>query len=248
MNNTARGYQMQLEQILDRFSEGLVVVDREFNFINSSRNGIKYLPGLSTIYEPQCAEEVMTWWKNTYPKDFHNLKNISTNYPYPEARANKCDIIFSSDDQELDNAEWAIELKKIAFLGDNGKNNDYGPSKLLSPFLKDRSLSHDIIKLNESKLARHKAVIGYGFDYTISSLDVALSKFPHEVDRIKNAKKTVKSAGMPGDKLEMKPLLDIADFIMEKLDLTKPLVTREFKDAWHHPLGGNGTVFAWELK
>jgi hypothetical protein len=85
MNNTARGYQMQLEQILDRFSEGLVVVDREFNFINSSRNGIKYLPGLSTIYEPQCAEEVMTWWKNTYPKDFHNLKNISTNYPYPEA-------------------------------------------------------------------------------------------------------------------------------------------------------------------
>jgi hypothetical protein len=51
-----------------------------------------------------------------------------------------------------------------------------------------------------------------------------------------------------GDKLEVAPLLGIADFIIEKLALTKPLVTREFKDAWHHPLGGNGTVFAWELK
>jgi hypothetical protein len=239
---------MQLDQILDRFSEGLVVVDRDSNIRNSSRNGIEYLPGLTTIYEPQCADEVMKWWKKTYPKDFFDIENISTNYPYPEAPANKCDIIFSSDDESLTNAEWAIELKKIVFLGDNGKNNDYGPSKLLSPFLKDRSLSHDVIKLKESKLARHKAVIGYGFNYTISSLEVALAKFPLETERIKNAKKTVKSAGMPGDKLEVAPLLEIADFIIEKLDLTKPLVTREFKDAWHHPLGGNGTLFAWELK
>ena len=239
---------MLLDQILDRFSEGLVVVDRDSNIRNSSRNGIEYLPGLTTIYEPQCADEVMKWWKNTYPKDFFDIENISTNYPYPEAPANKCDIIFSSDNQSLTNAEWAIELKKIAFLGDNGKNNDYGPSKLLSPFLKDRSLSHDVIKLKESRLARHKAVIGYGFNYTISSLEIALAKFPLETERIKNAKKTVKSAGMPGDKLEVAPLLEIADFIIEKLDLTKPLVTREFKDAWHHPLGGNGTLFAWELK
>lgn len=238
---------MELDKILDRFSEGLVYVDKESKIINSSRNGIEYLPGLTTIYEPQCAEELMKWWKNTYPNDFDDVKNISTNYPYPETPSNKCDIIFSSDDQNLSNAEWAIELKKIAFLGDNGKNNDYGPSKLLSPFLKDRSLSHDVIKLKKSKLARRKAVIGYGFDYTISSLELALSKFPHETQRIANAKRTVKSAGMPGDKLEVTPLLEIADFIIEKLEATKPLQTRKFKDAWHHPLGGNGTIFAWEL-
>jgi len=239
---------MQLEHVLERFAEGLVVVDRESNIVNSSRNGIKYLPGLTTIYEPQCAQELMKWWRKTYPTDFHNVENISTNYPYPGNNLNKCDIVFSSDDQKLTNAEWAIELKKIAFLGDNGKNNDYGPSKLLSPFLKDRSLSHDVMKLKESDIARNKAVIGYGFDYTISSLDIALTKFPHETQRINNAKRTVKSAGMPGDRLEVAPLLGIADFIIEKLALTKPLVTREFKDAWHHPLGGNGTVFAWELK
>ena len=68
---------MQLDQILDRFSEGLVVVDRESNIKNSSRNGIEYLPGLTTIYEPQCADEVMKWWKKTYPKDFFDIENIS---------------------------------------------------------------------------------------------------------------------------------------------------------------------------
>ena len=32
---------MQLEQILERFAEGLFLDDRESNIVNSSRNGIK---------------------------------------------------------------------------------------------------------------------------------------------------------------------------------------------------------------
>lgn len=239
---------MNLANILKRFAEGLIYVDKNSDIHNSSRNGIKYLPGLITIYEPQCADELMKWWVKKYPEDFYSPYEVYVNYSYPDHPANKCDILFTSDKSNSEKPEWAIELKKIAFLGDNGKNNDYGPSKLISPFLKDRSVAHDVVKLNEADIARKKAVIGYGFNYSEESLNLALQKHPQHADRIKTAIKIVKSGGTLDNKLNLEPLLEIADFIVQKLDLVKPLVTIPFSDAWRHPIGGNGTIFAWEFK
>ena len=144
--------------------------------------------------------------------------------------------------------EWAIELKKIVFVGDNGKNNDYGPSKFISPFLKDRSLAHDVTKLKEANISRKKAVIGYGFNYDLPTLSQASQRFPQYSDRINNAIDVCKSAGMPNKDLNMDYLLDIADFIIQKQNVTGELMKREFKDAWKHPLGGNGIVFGWEIQ
>jgi hypothetical protein len=53
---------------------------------------------------------------------------------------------------------------------------------------------------------------------------------------------------MPNDDLNMNYLLDIADFIIQKQNVTGELRTRAFKDAWKHPLGGNGIVFGWEIQ
>lgn len=238
---------MELEHILKRFAEGLIYVDKNSEIKNSSRKGINYLPGLTTIYEPQCADELMKWWVKTYPDDFYTPYEVYVNYSYPDHPANKCDILFTSEKTNSDKPEWAIELKKIAFLGDNGKNNDYGPSKLISPFLKDRSVAHDVVKLKEADIARKKAVIGYGFNYSEESLNEALQKHPEFADRIKTATKIVKSGGTLDNKLELAPLLEIADFIVSKLGYVKPLSTIPFSGAWRHPLGGNGTIFAWEF-
>ena len=49
---------MKLTHILERIAEGLIYVDKNSDIRNSSRNGIEYLPGLTTIYEPQCADEL----------------------------------------------------------------------------------------------------------------------------------------------------------------------------------------------
>ena len=114
--------------------------------------------------------------------------------------------------------------------------------------MKDRSVAHDVVKLNEADIARKKAVIGYGFNYSEESLNLALQKHPQHADRIKTAIKIVKSGGTLDNKLDLEPLLEIADFIVQKLDLVKPLVTIPFSDAWRHPMGGNGTIFAWEFK
>lgn len=239
---------MELAHILKRIAEGLIFVDKNSEIYNESRNGIKYLPGLTTIYEPQCAKELMDWWVTRYPSDFKSTEKVYVNYSYPEHPGNKCDIVFTADKINEEKPEWAIELKKIAFLGDNGKNNDYGPSKLISPFLKDRSVAHDITKLKEADISRKKAVIGYGFNYSEKSLKVALTKHPKHENRIKNAIKIVKSGETLDNKLELAPLLEIADFIVGKLGYVKPLVTIPFRDAWRHPIGGDGLIFAWELK
>ena len=180
--------------------------------------------------------------------NFKSIKEVHVSYAYPNHPGNKCDIVFTSDEIDPEKPEWAIELKKIAFLGDNGKNNDYGPSKLVSPFLKDRSVAHDVIKLKEANISRKKAIIGYGFNYSEESLKKALALHPEHNDRIKTASKIVKSGGTLDNKLELAPLLEIADFILSKLECTKPLVTIPFNDANRHPLGGSGTIFAWELK
>ena len=190
----------------------------------------------------------MDWWIDTYPADFKSIKDVFVNYSYPMHPANKCDIVFTSDKLNPEKPEWAIELKKIAFLGDNGKNNDYGPSKLISPFLKDRSVAHDVVKLKESDISRKKAIIGYGFNYSEQSLKTALEKHPDHSDTIKTALKIIKSGGTLDNKLELGPLLEIADFIVSKLGYVKPLVTIPFDGAWRHPIGGNGLIFAWELE
>lgn len=239
---------MELSHILKRITEGLIYVDKNAEIYNRSRNGIKYLPGLTTIYEPQCAKELMDWWVAKYPDDFKSIKDVYVNYPYPIHTANKCDIVFTADKINAEKPEWAIELKKIAFLGDNGKNNDYGPSKLISPFLKDRSVAHDVVKLREADISRKKAVIGYGFNYSEESLNIALEKHPKHSEIIKTAIRIVKSGGTLDNKLELAPLLEIADFIVSKLDYVKPLVTIPFSGAWRHPMGGDGVIFAWEFK
>lgn len=243
---------MDFNHILSRIGLGLVRVDSSTTTVNESNKGHSYLPGLPTLYEPQCADELMSWWVKDYSNDFIDSAHVQTSYAYPSNPRNKCDIVFSSDGIWPSHKtevlpEWAIEFKKIVFVGDNGKNNDYGPSKLLSPFLKDRSLSHDVLKLKNEEIARKKAVIGYGFNYDLDSLKIALGKFPEHVDRIKNAMKVCKNAGMPNNQLNMNYLLEISDFIIQKQEVTGPLQSIEFKNAWRHPLGGNGVVFGWEI-
>ena len=74
---------MELTHILERISEGLVYVDKNSEINNSSRKGIKYLPGLTTIYEPQCADELMKWWVKSHQK---NMKSrINSNIKPPDS-------------------------------------------------------------------------------------------------------------------------------------------------------------------
>jgi hypothetical protein len=49
--------------------------------------------------------------------------------PYPNAPRQKCDLLISPNEGQ----PWAIEVKMLRFMGDNGKPNDNMLMHILSP-------------------------------------------------------------------------------------------------------------------
>ena len=132
-------------------------------------------------------------------------------------------------------------------MGDNGKNNDYNVQKMLSPYLKDRSLIHDIHKLRKNPVARKQAVIGYCFNYDFSTCDEALGLHPEQKTRIKQMRAVCKKNNDKTGELNIKDVVDFANQIFTTNNLARNLVQKDFTNAWRHPCGGGGTIFGWEV-
>jgi len=252
---------MELSKILDRFAEGLVFVDTNTNFItvgNRKRDrntgdwqdGITFLPGIGTLKEPRLVTEIVEWWKNEYPKDFNPLGAIATNAIFTKIKkSNKCDLVLSSDGSELEHPEWAIEVKRFQFCGNNGKKNDYIAQKLLSPYLKDRSLIHDIDRLRKAPLGKRRAVIGYCFNYSFKQLDKLEKLHPNHKSFIDNVRDEVcKSNNSETGEINIRDLVDFANEIFVSKGIVRNLEVKDFYEATRHPCGGDGTVFGWEIE
>ena len=153
---------MDLDAITSRIAEGISAVDEStISLRANARTGEIYLPGAKTLTEVELVRELTAWWHTCYPNDFRPDSDIVVEYPYPNLSRANCDLVFTSESHSSDEPEWAIEIKHIALVGNNGKNNDYGVGKTLSPYLKDRSLIHDIDRLSKNRIAPRRAVIMY---------------------------------------------------------------------------------------
>lgn len=239
--------ELELQAILNRFSDGLIYVDEHTETISLDKKKQPYLKGVKTMREVSVVKEIVEWWKSKYPNDFTSLADVRDFFPYPASKKDFCDLVFSSDGESIDNAEWAIEVKHISFLGDNGKNNDYNVQKVLSPYLKDRSLIHDIHKLRKNPVARKQAVIGYCFNYDFSTCDEALRLHPEQKIRIKQMRAVCKKNNDKTGELNIKDVVDFANQIFTTNNLARNLVQKDFTNAWRHPCGGGGTIFGWEV-
>ena len=156
---------MELEQIVNRIAELIPVIDRETNEQNhNQRNKRPYVKGVATLREPQLTKEIVSSWSSKYKGE---LTVIDDEISYPDKKAEKCDLVLTDAKKDIPfgKFEWAIEMKYLRLVGNNGNNNDYVMQKAISPFLKDRSLIHDIEKLNNATFGERKAIIFYGFDY-----------------------------------------------------------------------------------
>ena len=240
---------MELELIVDRFSEGLKYVDQMSAYVGANqRTGATYLPGVPTMPETNVSKEVLDWWVATYPSDFSPSNAYRTEVPYPAIPRAKCDIVFSSDGNWPDLSEWAIEVKRIQFVGDNGKNNDYNVPKILSPYLKDRSLIHDIRRMREHPIARFQAVVGYAFSYDFGTCRDARLRHPNEDERINEIAHVCKNNDPIGGVLRSDDLIQNADLQFKNAGVVSKMVIKPFSDLWRHPCGGNGNVFAWQVE
>lgn len=245
----AVGGDVELNQILDRFADGLHYVDATTTIVNSNAKTGKYRPGLTQLHEDHARDELVNWWKSNFRSDFKYpdcaLRDI-TEINYPENKSKRCDIVFSSQEYSGSGQEWAIEFKYIRFIGDNGKKNPYGAGKFLSPYMMETSLITDLIRLQKSKIAERKAVIGFSFNYSFESLEKSKSIHPNMQETHKNMNAVLRSNDPSNGIVSIDNLLEIVNFAVKKYGLQTE-AEKSYFDAWRNPTGGNGVVFGWEV-
>ena len=213
----------------------------------NSRTGEIYLPGVKTMAEPRFVEELLNWWRLEHGEDFDPANASDVEVKYPNIPRAKCDLIFSTDGSPIDHPEWSIEVKHIALVGNNGKNNDYGVAKILSPYLKDRSLIHDIERMRDFGIGKRKAVVGYCFNYSFDTCADALVRHPAYAEIVGNIREVCRKNNPNSGEYSAIPMVEFANEIFTSRGLVKEFQVQNFENAWRHPCGGSGVIFGWEL-
>jgi hypothetical protein len=129
-----------------------------------------YRPGLGPHTEVQTVALVMAELARAHPATYGA---VQTGVPYPNAPRQKCDLLIARSDGR----SWAIEVKMLRFMGDNGKPNDNMLMHILSPYPKHRSALTDCTKLVGSGFEEPYALLIYGYDYGDWPMEPAVEAF-----------------------------------------------------------------------
>jgi hypothetical protein len=129
-----------------------------------------YRPGLGPHTEVQTVALVMAELSRTHPAIYGA---VQTGVPYPNVPRQKCDLLIAP----TNGRSWAIEVKMLRFIGDNGKPNDNMLMHILSPYPKHRSALTDCQKLVGSGFAEPWALLIYGYDYDDWPMQPAVEAF-----------------------------------------------------------------------
>jgi hypothetical protein len=251
---------MELRHIVDRVGACLQIVDGKTTTQRASRTGSgKYIPCVGTIWEEDATREILAEWDKSFP-DLLGYKPDWTEVPFP-TRKGACDFVlcttgFSSSFGEPP-YEWAIENKYVRFIGDNGKNNDYGVTKVVSPYRKDRSSVRDAERLSDFTTATRKAVMMYGFEFDAHSkvlsatwLKNNMTRGDHEknVARVRNMMKVLDNTDPVNNEMSMMDLVPLFEAACETRGIRLgPLATTTFSGLDRHPLYHKGRILAWEI-
>ena len=157
---------MELQQFTDLLATGLMEADALRPVPPPSRTGTIYQPGIGAHSEDRMVELSLAAVSSRL-----NDVAVETRVPYPRSRRNKCDVHLSGD------IGWAIEVKLLRRLGDNGKPNDNILMHILSPYAQDRSAVTDCVKLAQSGFTSRQAVVIIGFEYPDWPLQPAIKAF-----------------------------------------------------------------------
>jgi len=243
---------VDLQTVVDRYAEALTVLDDTTEIVNENRRTKEPYPAsLKSLWEAQVVAGVDRIWYEKHPTEFLDPSVPRVEIAYPTLDKTACDHVFSTkpdtSTETSPQAEWAIEVKHIALVGHNGKRGDHETSKMLSPYLKDRGMLHDVARLRHYRLARRHAVIGYAFSYDNATCAAAEKRHDSAVARetIKNIRDLVRTNG---GTLTVRPLQDFAESILGLRGYLKGTRAQTDFEAWRHPAGGVGVVWGWEVR
>ena len=253
---------MELEVIVGRLVEALVKVDSMTETQRESRSGSgAYIQCVGTLWEDDFTKQALIQWNEARPNDFSGFSESWVEVKYPTRRG-KCDLCIRSSDYDPGIGEpafeWAIEMKYVRFIGDNGKNNDYGVTKVASPYRKDSSSVLDAERLLEFNLAKRKAIVMYGFEFDTASHDHAVlwcetvsdaAERAKNMDRAKNMKSVLHKEDPDSHNMSMLDLVPLFQAAVGVRDIQLSEVQHKaFDGLMRHPLYRKGRILAWEVQ
>lgn len=156
---------LTLEALVHDFAFGMSLADAKRPVHRSARSGRIYSPGLGPCDEALTIRLVM---QELSIARANRYSHYVLGAKYPKS-SGKCDICIG--------AEWAVEVKMLRFLGDNGKVNDNILMHILSPYPAHRSALTDCDKLRNSHFGCRKAILIYGYEDTAWPLEPAIGAF-----------------------------------------------------------------------
>ena len=156
---------MELETFVADFARGLMLADGRRPVAK------EFQPGIGPFGEPDAVELVMKELEQAEPSRYRGQYSVAVKYP--SIVRQQCDLCLGTAPVW----EWAIEIKLLRMLGDNGKSNDNMLMHILSPYPKHRSALTDCTKLLSSGLSGRKAILIYGFESSDWPLEQTLAAF-----------------------------------------------------------------------
>jgi hypothetical protein len=146
-----------LGEIVGDFARGLERVDSTKPVARSLRSGAEYHPGIGAHSEQETLRLVLAHLGSKFQDKYGTLQ-IDTSYL--DSRE-KCDLVIGEPEAPF----WALEVKMIRLMGNNGKPNDNLVMHVLSPYAEHRSAVTDAEKLARSKFNCPKAILMFGYEY-----------------------------------------------------------------------------------
>jgi hypothetical protein len=176
-----------LPELVTDFAAAIGAVDSLAPVASNSRTGASYQPGIGPHTEAQTIKLTMAHMAAADPQRYASYR---LGVPYGDATRQACDMCLGEPPEWT----WAIEVKMLRLMGDNGKLNDNMVMHILSPYPAHRSALTDCRKLLTSQLGMQKAILIYGYDYPNWPMDPVIEAFEVLADRsVKLTSKAVAS-------------------------------------------------------
>ncbi len=153
------------------FAAAITAADGRRPQATNARSKVAFQPGIGPHSEEQTVALVGAELERLLPSSYAG--RLRYGVPYPEAPRQQCDMCLMDDGH----VAWAIEVKMLRILGDNGKANDNILMHILSPYPAHRSALTDCDKLSRSTLGKQKAILVYGYDAAEWPLEPAIDAF-----------------------------------------------------------------------
>jgi hypothetical protein len=129
------------------------------------RTGKLYQPGIGPHSERETIR--LSLAHSGHPL----LQSASQEVPYPAVPRNLCDVVIGAP------PGWAIEVKMLRVMRDNGTIEPPAVLHILSPYPADHSAVTDCPKLLGSGFECRKGIVIFGYDYAEWPMDPVIEAF-----------------------------------------------------------------------